>query len=789
MVRQTCFFLVIPVLLSFLIFFFLQSLSPKSVTLTDYVSHPVDIIRDEYGIPHIYANDYPDASYAMGYAIGQDRLWQLDMTRRIAGGRLSEMLGDKFLSIDIFMHNIKMRQMAKRDIEAASPEALKVYKAFVAGINAGAQSMWLLPIEYYITRTNWEEYTTIDCQLNIHLIGLSLTMTWGNDILRQQLFEIVGEEIEWIMATDYKYVKPKTFIVTNDELPEDIKGTFTEFTNTWLNASISFDIEMLDKGSGSNSWSISGEHTKSGKPIIASDPHLTYSMPNTWYFRHIYLPDNTLSGFGLVGYPIIGIGRSDNFAWTLTNSKTDDADIYVEKIQNGKYLYGDDYLPLGEFEEIIKIKGQEDMKITFKETIHGPILKKNSYIGGSKFTGSLPEYEDENLSFCFLNYFVIEHDIDFHLNFFKAKTIDDVRKLINNFNAVRQSMTITSKSGDIYFLSISQSPIRRARGDLPLEGWVKNNTWQGLIPHDEKPYVINPKKGFLVTANNYQVDTDYKYFSSLGQYFSQGRGERIHELIQMKIDKKEKLSAEDSIKIQQDELEVFARESTPYMLKMVKVSDKFNNEIKLMENWDYVMSRDSKAASIYAIWIRQIAKNLLKDWVSENKLKAYLKSLLMQLGITKLFMPGYPSVERICNNPKTKEIETCVDLVSKSFIEACEIADGKSWGQFHIAWIKHFPFSNIPFLSWIFDRKGQVGGLYTTVHSTHYDWSEDNFVSTHGPTIKFIADLGNNSETYWSMNTGISGNLFSRFYYGIIEEHHYGGLIRFDFQESSLRRK
>jgi penicillin amidase len=206
MLKQTCIFLIIPVLLSLFIFCFLQSLPPKSITLTDYVSQPVDIIRDSYGIPHIYANDYADASYAMGYTSSQDRLWQIDMTRRIAGGRLSEMLGDKFLSIDIFMRNIKMRQMAQRDNEAASPEALKVYKAFVAGVNAGADSMWLLPIEYYITRSNWEEYTMIDCQLNIHLIGLALAMTWGNDVLRQQLFELVGEEIEWIMPTDYKHL-------------------------------------------------------------------------------------------------------------------------------------------------------------------------------------------------------------------------------------------------------------------------------------------------------------------------------------------------------------------------------------------------------------------------------------------------------------------------------------------------------------------------------------------------------------------------------------------------------
>ncbi|OMJ91065.1 hypothetical protein SteCoe_6422 [Stentor coeruleus] len=153
----------------------------------------------------------------------------------------------------------------------------------------------------------------------------------------------------------------------------------------------------------------------------------------------------------------------------------------------------------------------------------------------------------------------------------------------------------------------------------------------------------------------------------------------------------------------------------------------------------------------------------------------------MQLNLHKIFSPDYLSIEKLCDNPKTERIETCQELVSESFVEACKITEGKAWGELHAQWLRHLPFTNIPFLSMFFDRTHSVGGMYSTIHSTHFDWASESFLSTVGPGMKLIIDMGNNEEHYWSISAGENGNIFSKFYCNLLESHHYGNLTRFTF--------
>ncbi|OMJ80226.1 hypothetical protein SteCoe_19594 [Stentor coeruleus] len=780
MFNNLCYLIILPIILSIIVFFGIQSKAPSSVILTTFVSSSVEIKRDSDGIPHIYAENLIDASYAVGYAMAQNRLWQIDIIRRTSTGRLSEILGESSLEMDIFIRNIKIPQMAQRDINDLSPEALKSLTAFAAGINDGAKSLWLLPIEYYITRSTFDEFRVIDSQASHHFLALSLGMTWGNDVLRHQLYQIFGEELEYILPTSYKYSNPKSFIISKDELPEELRGNYTNLEKEYLTENIDFDIELHQQSAGSNSWAISGKYTKSGKPIIVNDPHLATTAPGIHYFFHLYLPGNNLSGFTTVGFPFIMAGRSSYAVWIGTSLKSDDIDIFMEKIHDGKYLYGDEYLNLKEFEEVIYIKGQQPRKYIFKETLHGPILE-NSIIGAKKMSPFLPNVEEKNLSFCFTNHYLTDHITDYFYNIQSAKTVEELRSLIHYFDVGRISMTFSTISGDIYYQATGRVPIREVDGSLVLAGWEIKNTWKGFVTHEEMPYVINPKKGFIVTANNYPTDSNYKHFYNIGNYFSQGRAERIEELIQEKINKGEKFTAVDQIKLQQDELDIFAREGVPNLIKLLNVSKDYNQQVKTIKEWDFVMSRNSKAGAIYVVWLRQIARNLIKNKVSEDRQHAFVKSLLMQLNLYKMFTEEYPSIEKICDNPETEKNETCQEIVSKSFIEACEITEGKAWGELHAQWLRHIPFTAIPFLSKFFDRTHYVGGMYSTIHSTHFDWASESFLSAYGPEMKFIADLGNNEENYWSLNGGESGNVFSSFYCNLLESHHYGNLTKFTF--------
>ncbi|OMJ94172.1 hypothetical protein SteCoe_2653 [Stentor coeruleus] len=781
MLKKLCIILILPIVLATVFYAYIQHCPPESIRLTDYVSNPVDIIRDSDSVPHIYAENIYDACYGIGYATGQDRLWQIDAYRRIATGRLSEILGEKALNIDIFMRNVKVPQMARRDIESASPQAIKAFNSFAAGINAAAKSQWL-PIEYYLTRSSWEDLSITDIQANIHLMSIGLGKAWGNDILKHQLLDLIGIEIEWLITSDSQYLNPNVFIISENELPEELRSENIQLQKIKLQENLDVNIENDDTPAGSNAWAVSGKHTKSGKPIVANDPHLSLTIPSMWYMHHIYLPNNTFSGMLPIGSPFMSIGRSNDFAWTSTSMKTDDVDVYIEKIFGDEYLYGDKYFKLKQFEEVIKIKGKEPRKYVFKETIHGPLLEY-SMMGVKKLHPAVPIFNSTNLSYCFINHYLVDRTMDFILDFMNAKNILDVRESVWKSTATRIAMIIASKSGDLYYQSTSQIPIRRVKGDRPLAGWLINNTWDGFIPSKEMPYSINPEKGFIVNANNFIVPKNYKYHDSLGQYYSTGRAERITEILQEKISKGHKFTSNDMIEMFQDELDYFARDSLPHMLSMLKVPENYTSEVQSMKNWDFKLSRNSHGGAIWAVWIKQIAINLVKDKIPKEKLQSFLKSVIMQLNLPKIFKPNYPSIERICDNKSTEKVENCSDLVSQAFIEACDIVYGRNWQDLHIAQLKHLPFSDVPILKRMFERYKPVGGTYSTIHSMQYNWAEDHFMAHNGPGAKFVADLGDDEETYWSIQSGVSGNVFSRFYDNLLEEFDYGKLEKFTFSK------
>lgn len=783
MFKRLCKIFLTPILLSLIIFLYLQSCPPVSLTLTSYVSYPVDIIRDSNSVPHIHAKNFLDASYAMGYSMAQDRLWQLDIYRRIATGRLSELLGEKALNIDIFMRNIKIPKMVERDLKAASPEALKIFNAFTAGINAGAKDQWL-PIEYYLTRNDLEEFTISDIQANIHLMSVGLSNPWGNDILKHQLLDLLGEEIEWIISSDSKYTKPKAFIILENELPEELRGPNVLLKKEKVDINLDLDVENKDGGAGSNAWAISGKHTKSGKPIISNDPHLSLTMPSIWYMFHIYLPNNTFSGMSIAGTPLISIGRNKDFAWTSTSMKTDDVDVYIEKIKNDSFLYEGKYLPLTKFEEKIKVKGQEARNFVFRETIHGPIID-SAMLGLKRFHPMVPDFNSTELSYCFINHYLTDRSMDFLLEMINAKSLEDIKTSTEKITANRLAMIFASTSGSIYYQSTSRIPIRKVQGDRPLAGWLENNTWAGFIPFKEMPYVFNPEKGFIVNANNIITESNYKYSDHMGHYFSGGRAERITELIQTKINQGHKFIAKDIVEMMHDEHDYFAQNSLPHMIKMLKVHKNYTSEVESMKNWDFVLSRNSHPGALWAVWVKRIAINLFGNKIPEEKLKNLLKSTILQQSIPRMFLPDYPSTERLCDDFNTKNIEKCEEVVSKAFVEACKIVDGRTWQDLHIVQLKHMPFSEVPVLRYFFERYKPVGGTHSTIHSTHYNWAEDHFMAFHGPGSKFVVDLGDDEENYWSIQTGVSGNAFSKFYDNLLEKFDYGELERFHYGRKS----
>lgn len=772
-----CAYFVLPLLFSgFLAMVFVYS-SPGS-TVVEGNAGTVRIDRDSWGIPHIYAEDMDDAVYGLGFAMCQDRMWQLDMLRRVATGRLSEVFGMSTFETDKFVRNAKFPIAARNDVNLFDAKTKSLNLNFIKGINDAASQSWL-PLEYYLTWSKWENFTEIDPQSTIYSTSIYLSMIWGSDLIKLQL-KSLNLDADSLIPSDLHLLNPKTFCISNDELPPSLKGPKENLKSSEFKDHIDFYTELFDLGSGSNAWVISGNHTKSGKPLLSSDPHLSTTVPSLWYLHHITIKDYSVYGAASIGYPMTIVGRNNRFAWGVTALKVDDIDIYAEKMINEThYWFGKEQFEFLSYEEVIRVKGGNDVVVRFKESVHGPLLD-NGVVGVKKFTPNFPETDAKLFTFCWSSLGFSDKSMSFMNGVMGARNIEEFRNLFSKTSAVRLAIVAGSVDGDILFQAVGKFPVKRYKGDIVLPGWTPETMWKGFIPFSDLPYTINPSKGFIVSANNFVTGSDYKYSESLGTYNSQGRSDRLTDLISSKIHSGHKFTSEDNLSFLTDEFDTFAKTSLPTVLSKVKPNPKYSKALELLKSWDYQMTKTSQAAAIYARWYIEISKNLLKNKAPEYLIQSYTRNQVIHSSLYNFFLPHYNDLEPHCDNLNTAQVETCSDLISEALERAVDYVGDQNWGNLHAVVLKHLPFSQSRLLSWFFERKTEVGGWTSSVHATSSDWNS-TFNTVHGPGLKFVSDLGNSSSNFWAIESGMSGNVFSPHYSDMFQIFHYGEIPRFEY--------
>ena len=778
MIGKICLYLLGPILAYVLGFVYVRSSLPRSIVLSTHVDSPVRVERDDHGVPHVYAESFKDVYYGVGYSMCQDRMWQIDMVRRLSTGRLSEVLGRPALDVDKYIRNMKLHHFGKEDVEHLPLKTRVICESFVQGVNDAAFSNWL-PIEYYLTNSKWENFTLADSQSLVYLQALTLSNIWGSDVMKVQLRKAFGGLADYLIPADFELTKPLAFVVDNFELAEELKGPKEMLKSSGFEGLEGFYSQIFDEGIGSNGWVISGKHTKSGKPILSNDPHLSSTIPSVWYLSHMVVGNYSEYGGHISGYPMHSIGRNNRLSWGATSLKVDDMDVYAEKVLNSThYVFGDEVLEFETFEEEFKIKGEESLRIRFRETVHGPVLE-NSIVGVRKMTPGFSGLPNAVLSVSWASNGCRDKTMSLINTLSELENIEDIRKeMYSSMFSMRLNYFVANVNGDILYQAVGRVPIKRYKGDSVLPGWIPETTWKGFIPPEEMPYSLNPEKGFFVTANNYIVNDNYKYFESLGSYFVQARSERITEIIQGLIEKGHKFTAEDQVSMMRDELDVLARSFVPGLLKRVSPNSPYSTTAKDMENWDFIMSIDSKFAAIYAKWSVQLAANLLKDKVTDDLVQYFLRNQVMQNSLHLYFGDLNEKIKPLCDNPKTVQIETCDELITKSFGEAVEFVGSNNWGQLHPVELRHLPFSDVPLLKWIFGRQQPIGGWMNTVHAAFSNWNS-TFATVIGQGMKLVCDMGENSTNYWTLETGNSGNVFSKHYDDMLRNSHYGELPNF----------
>jgi penicillin amidase len=750
---------VLSILLGLIIVIFLGIYGYLRATLPDYdgemtipgLKDKVEIIRDSYGMPHIYAQTEEDAYFALGFCMAQDRLFHMDVVRRVVRGRLSEILGEKLISTDILFRTISAGKSIEDIVSKIPPEDITALKAYAAGVNYFIEHRkGPLPIEFTILGIKPEPWHYSDGVATYYYMAWDLNTAFSIEMLYAAVIDKVGEKMAQDIFPDYAEGYPTI-------VPEG--RTSLDFLKT-LN--LAREVLGAEGGGASNNWVVSEKMSATGMPILANDPHLDHGIPGIWYEAHLVTPSMNVSGAILPGVPYVVIGANEHVTWGFTNVTSDDADFYIEKINPTN---PDQYEFMGRWEdmtikeEVIKVKGAEDVKFKVRLTRHGPIVDDvNNYAEprGTALSMRWTAYEKlESIKACYL------------LNI--AKDIGDIEKAVEFFKCPGQNWVYADDKGNIGFWAAVGIPIRDGfSGAYPVPGWDGKHEWKGYVPTAEQPHMRNPSRGWIATANNKHVGDDYPY--PISHYYAMpDRYVRIQEMITAK----DIFDVRDFEKMHADFYMVLAREWVPLMLKSISdanLSEKETKALPYLKNWDFVARAEGVAPSVFHATINGMVKNTFEKRLGEELYQQYIKNYYMTFNALRNLMGQDRTVW--FDDPDTPKVEGIDEIIVKSFKDAVSYLEGQmgekidewKWGKLHTLTFYH-PFGKASPLMGYFMNIGPfpMGGSIATVNPQPYRLSNP-WGGYHGASLRYIIDLSNMKNSRRVIPAGISGNFMSPHY-------------------------
>ncbi|WP_238602068.1 penicillin acylase family protein [Lysinibacillus parviboronicapiens] len=710
----------------------------------------VTVTRDDKGVPHILAETDADLYRAQGYIQAQDRLFQMDLARRQASGRLSEVIGEATISTDKHFLTFSLRDAAEKSLVAYDAESKQVLEWFAEGVNAfitQAKEHNTLSYEFALLGYEPEEWSVVDSLTIGKYMAYDLGGNWNTLAFRHWALQNFDEEKAKELFIKYPD-NASSIIESNIENPVAVAGQF--------NADL-----LPNEFNGSNNWVVSGDKTKSGFPILADDPHLGLSTPSIWYQMHLQSPAQNVSGVIFAGIPGIILGHNDDIAWGVTNVGPDVQDLYIE-IPNPdnptQFRYDGEWEQAEVRNESIKVKDGKTIDFDVVVTRHGPIMTDLAF----KDTEPSAQFS--------MQWTALQSTAELRaiLGFNKANSWGDFEKALEDFKAPAQNFVFASKDGTIAYKANGQIPIRKqGEGQLPVPGDSSDYGWEGFIPWDELPTVVNPKEGFIATANNEVIGEEYPYH--ITDFWAQPyRYERIKEVLEAN----DSLTVEDMMQLQMDQHNLYAREFLPNLLSSLKAKDKdgkYAEVITLLENWDMVDAKDSGAPLVFHTLMEQLQEVLFKD---EMPLDMY-KLMAGKYNITdQLLRKAYAGESSIWIEQQGGVDAAVYEALERS-IALIEDRFGSEpskwqWGDFHQLTFNHTLASASPILSAYFNaKKVPIGGSKVTVQAADDDM--DGYVD-HGASWRFVADVGDLSSAYHIVGPGQSGHVKSKWYQDQVED-------------------
>jgi penicillin amidase len=792
------------------------------------LSAPVEVLRDARGVPHLRASSLQDLFFAQGYVTAQDRLWQMDLSRRLAEGELSEVFGERTLRLDLENRTLGFRQVSQRALAELSPEARAPLTAYANGVNAFiASHRDRLPIEFLLLNYQprpWGESDSLGVALNL---VKTLNTTWRTDLMRERIRAKLGSELSADLFPDHSPLDepvaelpatpgrmPKKTVspsadgsfpgVPQARHDEESRTSLTFRARFLAEFTLSGQSEILlprlrdqddseglgmtrevddptlaallsaggdrNPGLGSNNWVVSGAHTQSGKPLMANDPHLDHSVPSVWYMIHLKAPGLNVMGVSLPGLPLVTIGHNEKVAWGMTNTGPDVQDLYTESFDSGapnRYLHNGAWVDAEVRDEVVKVRRRRDYRFTVKVTRHGPIV---AHPGGRDLALRWTALEPHALSALFNGVSKI----------ILAQNWEMFTAALRDYTGPMQNFVYADRDGNIGYYAAAWVPIRKqGTGAVPMPGSTDDYDWTGYIPFEDLPHSYNPACGIIATANGRVVPDDYPYFIT-SNWDAPFRTARIYQLLRAG----KAFTVDDMLRIQTD---IVTLEDSWLAGQLLKADFHHHPQepdaqyaISLLRHWDGEARMDSAATLVCEVTRQALLERILKPKLGDDlsgyhwgMSTTFLENVLAN-NWTRWLPPGDSSFEETL----IKSLEEGVKQIPNRV--GSRSHDAWKWGNTIPLTFYHPLGQGFPLLGRLLDvGPFPQAGTATTVKAT---------TSRHGPSMRMVVDLSALDHSVQNITLGESGQAFSPYYQDQFDAWYNGRSFPMSFSDAAVEQ-
>jgi penicillin amidase len=712
----------------------------------------VEIARDRWGVPAISAQTAADLWFGQGFCHGQDRLWQIEVQRRICSGRVSEIAGRAGLPVDRLMRTLGLRRVALREEAELDAGLRDLLDAYCAGLNEAAHRASSLPAEFQLLRLQFEPWRPADMLAGGKLLSFGLSTNWERELLRADLVRELGEERAARIDPTYPKGNPvvlhpgQGFDGDGLRLAEQI-------------GRVRDQIGLAAAASGSNNWAVSPSRSATGGALLAGDPHLPSGMPGIWYEVSLELDGRTCRGASIPGLPGISLGQNDDVAFAFTNVMADVEDLFVERIEGESYEFQGEWLAVETVEELISVRGQrEPERHEVRHTHHGPIV--NQALGA----------DDEQplaLRWAALDEPAVSHA---HLGVLDPRSGPELVELLRTLTMPVSNLVWADRLGSIGYKMVGRVPRRNGDcPDLPKPGWTGEFEWDGWIPYEDLPELVDPEDGLIVTANNRVVDSSYPHHIT-SDWLDGYRAARIEQLLR----ETDEHDLDDFSAIQTDLYSIPGDDVVRRLARLEPVSQRETNAIERLKSWDRRLSARTVAGTIYQAFLLRLAREFTRAAIGDRDLADRYLDRADNGFLSHVTSPWrwHSHLLELWDEGDEELIGGSWDeLVLEALRGALDDLEERfgtdpeqwQWGRVHELRFPHALGAINPVADWVFNRTLHPGGAQETVAQIAYD-PNDPYHAIWAPSWRMVADASAPERSRWQAFTGQSGHAWSPHY-------------------------